>query len=229
MRMESLDNSDSILLTLLQICDSGFPTGGFSHSMGLECAVKQQFVKSKDSMKIYMACCLENIGSFAMPFVKEAHKNSADLDSLKELDDLCSACISNHVARRASTRQGRSLLDTCFQIYKHNQMSKMSESLMYKHQPIIFGALCGILGIDLQSTLIAFVFSSIRAVVTSAVRLDKVGPVEAQSIQLDLQMKIPDVVVRNFHRGSHAACMVYPHVDIIQSMHDTMFSKLFYS
>ncbi|XP_053379456.1 uncharacterized protein LOC123527607 [Mercenaria mercenaria] len=216
-------------ISLLQICDSGFPTGGFSHSAGLEAALKTSVIHSKDSLKDYLLCCLENSGSFILPFLKEAHQQYKDIPALCDLDRLCEACTPNHVAKRASTRQGRSMLDTSVKVFNIPSLLKLNDSLPCKHLPVVFGAICATLNINLQASSAAFLFTTLRTVLASAVRLDKVGPIEAQTIQTELQQEIPTVIERHKHRKSEDACMIYPHIDIVQNIHDTMFSKLFYS
>ncbi|XP_060605051.1 uncharacterized protein LOC132757711 [Ruditapes philippinarum] len=208
----------------------GFPTGGFSHSSGLEVALKTYVVQDTDTLKEFLLCCLENGGSFILPFLREGYLQVTNIQALCDLDSLCEACTPNHVAKRASSRQGRSMLDTCVKVFKKTpSLSVLNDSLQYKHLPVVFGAVCTTLDIDLQSSCTAFLFTILRTVLASAVRLDKVGPIEAQSIQTELQHEIPAVIERHKVRRSEDACMIYPHIDIVQNMHDTMFSKLFYS
>lgn len=223
--------SEATLVHLLQISDSCFPTGGFSHSFGLEAAIRCESVSNKESLHQFVVCSLENTGSFALPFMREAHQQWEDIAALVSLDSVCEACMSNHVAKRASTRQGKSMLDTCSRVFTTSNQSlrDIARQLPHKHQPIIFGAVCGMLGIDLHSAMTTFLFSTIRTIVASAVRLDRVGPIEAQAIQAVIQKLIPDVIHKSKQQPSDEACLVYPHIDIIQNTHDTMFTKLFYS
>ena len=72
------------------------------------------------------------------------------------------------------------MLDTCSRVFTSitQPLSEVAKQLPHKHQPIIFGAVCGLLGIDLHSAMTGFLFSAIRTIVASAVRLDRVGPIE---------------------------------------------------
>ena len=54
---------------------------------------------------MHMFCNPVFVGSFSLPFLKEAHQQCTDIEALSSLDKLCEACMSNHVAKRASTRQ----------------------------------------------------------------------------------------------------------------------------
>lgn len=206
-----------------------FPCGSFSHSSGLEAAVKHRWIRHKDDFNKFLQCCLENAGSFGVPFVRASHEACWDTEKLVSLDSLCEACTSNHVANRASSKQGKSLLETASKAFRVEQILDLTETFPYYHHPVVFGCVCGIMDVDLKSTLESFLFGIVRTIVSSAVRMDLIGPVEAQAIQTDLQSRIPDVLNRNHSRSENDACLVFPVIDILQNTHDIMFSKLFYS
>ena len=77
--------------------------------------------------------------------------------------------------------QGKSMLDTCCRVFSNLRSSDIAKLLPHKHQPVIFGAVCGMLGIKLHPTMMTFLFSTVRTVIASAVRLDKIGPIEVSS------------------------------------------------
>ncbi|XP_060073770.1 uncharacterized protein LOC132553539 [Ylistrum balloti] len=219
----------SALLTVLQVSDSIFPTGGFAHSLGLEAAVRQKILQTQGEIKDYIMCSLENSGSFCLPFVREAHDACWDSEKLVELDNLCEACTTNHVANRASVRQGRSLLDTSSQAFRVEQILELKGLLEYCHHPVVFGFVCGAMGIDQLTTLTAYLFNSLRTIVAAAVRLDQFGAIQAQVVQSELQSRIQEILERHRNRSTDDACLLNPLVDVFQNTHDIMFSKLFYS
>ncbi|XP_069122779.1 uncharacterized protein [Argopecten irradians] len=221
--------STSTLLTVLQVSDTVFPTGGFAHSLGLETAVRQRILKTPEELNDYILCTLENSGSFCLPFVREAHDACWDKDKILDLDNLCEVCTTNHVAKRASVRQGRSLLDTSSQAFRVEQILEIKGSLEYCHHPVVFGCVCGAMGIDLLTTLTTYLFNCLRTVIAAAVRLDQIGAIQAQVVQTEFQSRISEILERHTSRSTDEACLLYPLVDVFQNTHDTMFSKLFYS
>ena len=61
-----------------------------------------------------------------------------------------------------------------------------STSLMNCHYAVVFGGVCGTLGLSLDTTLASYMSGVVRTSVASAVRLDKLGPVEvSQSCNCD--------------------------------------------
>src|SRR4051812_34109254 len=95
---------------LLQLADSAFPTGGFAHSGGLEAATQSGAV----DLARFARDALWQAGHGALPLVSAAHR---DPRLLAELDARNDSFLGNHVLNRASSIQGRALLDTCARIF----------------------------------------------------------------------------------------------------------------
>ncbi|KAK7490906.1 hypothetical protein BaRGS_00017778 [Batillaria attramentaria] len=180
-------------------------------------------------LKNFVVCLLENAGSFNLPFVGEAHAASCDTSQLTALDQLCHVCTANHIANRANTRQGRALVDTASKVFGYDDVCSLKSTLKHFHYPVVFGAVYGSLGLDLDTTLTAFMSGVIRTSVASAVRLDRIGPIEAQKIVTELQRLIPEIIHRNKTSSAADARVTFPLTDIMQNCHDKLFSKLFYS
>ncbi|XP_076360361.1 uncharacterized protein LOC143252311 [Tachypleus tridentatus] len=226
--------TDTNILTILQMSDSAFPTGGFTHSLGCEAALQCGYITNKDNFRVFVISCLENAGSFSLPFVREAHKLYLDYNALLKLDRLYNVYLVNHVARRASLQQGRSLLSTCCRTFLITHLDALQKYIddgsVRGHQAVIFGAICGVLKIPVSEVLYMFMFGMLRTLVASMVRLGKiVGSLEGQRFQYELQRIIPDIVARNVDKSPEDACISFPMPDIIQNFHDKLFSRLFYS
>ncbi|KAK3086322.1 hypothetical protein FSP39_016814 [Pinctada imbricata] len=206
-----------------------FPTGGFSHSSGLESALRHHGVTNTDELRRFLVCSLENTGSMSLPFVAAAHGSCLDDTKLVALDKITQCCLTNHVANRASARQGCSLLDTSSKAYRIEHLERLADHLPHCHHAVVFGALCGILGIHKIPTLTTFLYNTLRNILAAAVRLDIIGPVQAQVVQTDIQIHIQDIITRNLERKVEEAAVMYPVIDCMQNSHDIMFAKLFYS
>jgi urease accessory protein len=65
-----VDRTSSPLLSLLHLCDSLFPLGGFAHSDGLEAATASGRITGRDGLRSWMDACLDdNLGRFEGPAV----------------------------------------------------------------------------------------------------------------------------------------------------------------
>ncbi|XP_033109557.1 urease accessory protein F-like, partial [Anneissia japonica] len=196
----SHEQMKSSLLALLQIVDSGFPTGSFSHSLGYESAVKHQHIKTMAQFKEFVITVLENIGSSYLPLLCKAYKKSEDVDEIIALDAYNEACLSNHIANRASVQQGKSLIATASETFSDERLLTLKKHIQSEklkgHQAVMFGCLCSYLHISLEEALSAFLFSSLRTIIASSVRLGNMGPLEAQRTQFELQPCIPNIIER---------------------------------
>ncbi|XP_022238662.1 urease accessory protein F-like, partial [Limulus polyphemus] len=180
---------------------TAFPTGGFTHSLGCEAALQCGYITNKDNFRVFVISCLENAGSFSLPFVHEAHTLYLDHNALLHLDRLYNVSLVNHVARRASLQQGRSLLTTCCRTFLITHLETLQKYIddgsIQGHQAVIFGAVCGVLKIPISEVLYMFMFGVLRTLVASIVRLGKiVGSLEGQRFQYEMQRIIPDIVAR---------------------------------
>ncbi|XP_072036732.1 uncharacterized protein [Amphiura filiformis] len=223
----------SSMLTLLQIADSGFPTGGFSHSMGYEAALKKGHITNMVRFKEFVLSAMENVGSSSIPFVKAAYLNNCAMSEIEALDKLCEACLNNHVAKRASIQQGKSLISTSSEAFPDGRIKQLkvliNEDRVKGHHALMFGCLCAYVNITLNDCLEVYMYNALRTIMASAVRLGNLGPLEAQHIQYEMQQCIGRIIERNFDSPVEDTAITFPIVDILQNTHDTLFSRLFVS
>ncbi|CAN7984790.1 unnamed protein product [Ixodes hexagonus] len=172
----------SSFLNLLQISDSAFPTGSFAHSGGFEAAGQRGFLASADKVEQFLVASLENVGSFMTPFMREAHQQWTNPKVIRSLDRKLSASLTNHIASKASIQQGRSLIQTACATYGASQLVDLQDRIydeeLSGHQAVMYGVLCGFLGIPESQAAISFLFGTLRTMVASAVRLGTTGTLE---------------------------------------------------
>jgi len=70
------------------------------------------------------------------------------------------------------------MLDTCLRVYELPGLAPLVDFLPHRHLPVVHGVVCATLEIPLQDACVAFMFTALRSVVASAVRLDRTGPIE---------------------------------------------------
>ncbi|XP_054722666.1 uncharacterized protein LOC129232558 [Uloborus diversus] len=170
------------LYTVLQLCDSAFPTGGFSHSMGIESAFQNHLIKSEDDLKSFIISSLENVGSSAIPFLKLSHENFKDYLKLEVLDSLHNSLLMNHVAYKASIQQGKSFLNTSCNVFQLPEITNLKalveKEKLHGHLAITFASVCASLQIPAFEMGKMFLFNSLRTIISSLVRLGKVGAIQ---------------------------------------------------
>jgi urease accessory protein len=97
------------------------------------------------------------------------------------------------------------------------------------HYSPLFGAVLNVLGVDLLETQRLFLFLTGRCVGSAAVRLGLVGAYQAQELQAILSRDI-DVVIEKCDRLQPLdVAQTAPLIDLCQSTHDRLYSRLFQS
>lgn len=203
-----------------QLADSAFPTGGFAHSSGLEAAWQQGEVRGGGELRAFLEASLRQQFHLALPFVAAAHDERMELKSLDEWFD---SLNTNHVANRASRAQGRSFLATTRRIFRLRQLQTPCG-----HLPPVFGAVCCELGIGVRPGCHLFLFTQLRGLASSAVRLNIVGPIEAQVLQHELAPFAQRLLARPIPEVVDAA-QTAPLLELWQGAHDRLYSRLFQS
>lgn len=217
-----------------QLLDSILPTGGFAHSFGLEAAMQARLVITPDDLRTYVIHVLENAGSLLLPFVY-ATTMSPDAQTWHRLDRLLNAMLTNEVGRKASTAQGSALMRVAASVFSEIPSLKMmrTEALScgdaYFHHAPAFGLVCGLLGFDAETTQRAYMFMTMRDIISAATRLNLVGPLGAAVLQHQVAPVAETLSTKWMNRDVDEACQTCPLLDTVQGCHSYLFSRLFCS
>lgn len=215
---------------LLQIADSGFPTGGFAHSSGLEAAVALGEARTVKQLDAHLRAYLWNLGHASLPFVAAAHDAPS---AFRAWDELADAMLTSHVANRASRTQGRAFLATCARVFDEPTVVRLSDRARVgealAHFAPAFGAALSALGVDKGETLALFLYLGLRGLSSAAVRLGVVGPHAAQRLQRRHGATLDEVLAACRGLAPVDAATVSPLVDILGATHDRLYARLFQS
>jgi urease accessory protein len=208
---------------LWQLADSAFPTGGFAHSNGLEAAWQQGEVRGRSELVSFLEASLLQASRATLPFVTAAFDEP---EKLAEFDRLCDAFTTNHVANRASRAQGKALLAAAQRIYAVNQGTF---SLPCSHLAPVFGGVMRELGVSRETAMRLFFFHHLRGLLAAAVRLNIVGPLEAQALQHRLGPHAEAILRRCESLTLDDVAQPAPLLDLWQGAQDRLYSRLFQS
>jgi urease accessory protein len=211
-----------------QLVDSAFPSGGFAHSWGLEAAFQAGEVHSDETLARFLRETLRTTGHAMLPLVNAAH---AAPDRAAVLDDLCDVFLTNAVANRASRLQGKALISACARIWPTAAIRALDARghLPCGHQAPATGAALRLLGIPLDVAQTMTLYVASRGVLAAAVRLGVTGPFRAQQLQHDVASDIASVIDRCGDLDESALAQTAPILDLLQSAHDRLYSRLFQS
>ncbi|KAI7854844.1 hypothetical protein BDC45DRAFT_113916 [Circinella umbellata] len=250
MALPFVSNQTSSWLLYILV-DSALPTGGFVASSGLE-ATCQAGLLDADNLNEWVNSANLNYACNTSCFVRagyEALDHKDPLAQLEECDSTCDAVmVANTVARRASLAQGIAMITLylkCFTELNEEQQcegDKLLDITIMKrfktmiraekvdgHFPICFGLVCRYLKVDLENTLHLWLYLFTRTLYSSAVRMNVIGPYEAQKLLLQSRASIERIVKETADIPMEECCQTNPLLDVCQGMHDRLYTRLFNS
>jgi urease accessory protein len=165
-----------------------------------------------------------------LPFVAEAFYEPRRFG---EIDRLCDAFLSNHVANRASRSQGQAMLLAVERAFVLPSLGALRSRVLAEklpgHLAPVFGAVTRQLEIDHSSALRLFLFLVLRTLVAAAVRLGITGPLEGQRMQWGLAPLAEQVQGRCKDLRAMDAAQSAPVLEILHGAHDRLYSRLFHT
>ena len=211
-----------------QLADSAFPTGSFAHSFGLEAAWQHGEIPAVEKLRDFVEATIVQTGYSVLPLVNEAFES---VTRLEELDTLANAFLTNPVANRASRIQGRTLVGTAERIWPSESVRalKARSDATYAHVAPLTGVTFRLLGLPLVTVQRIVLYTTARGVLSAAVRLGIVGSYEAQRLQYGCEPCLNGVAERCRNLIIHDLSQTAPLIDLMQSAHDRLYSRLFQS
>ncbi len=215
---------------VLQLADSAFPTGGFAHSSGLEASVQAGEVTSAAGIERFARELIEQLACGSLPLVNAVH---AAPERLGEVDGFTRATLWSHVARRASTLQGRALLDVAARAFARPSLALARAALarheLEGHLAPIYGFVTRTLEIDRDDAAASFLHLGLRGLLSAAIRLGAIGPTESQAMHLRLHPELEAALVSSRTRGLDDVAQSSPIIELVQATQDRLYSRLFQS
>jgi urease accessory protein len=215
---------------LLQIADSAFPAGGFAHSAGLEAMVQAGAIDRSRGVADFARDVIWQTACGALPFVRAAHSECADVASL---DALSEVTLWSSVANRASRTQGRAFVDSAARSFGGETLAslraRVSSRELHGHVAPLFGAVSAAIGLDVDEASEALLHTSLRGALSAAVRLGVLGPYESQSIHHALRGVLSAAMSHAETLSLDDVAQTSPVAELFQATHDRLYSRLFQS
>jgi urease accessory protein len=224
------------MLSLLHLCDSLFPIGGFAYSDGLEAAAAAtSAISDIGALRDWMDACLdETMGRLEGPAVWQAWAafRLEDWHALKELDEELDALRPAASVRRSTRTMGLRLLITWRALHPDPRL-ETAEALARAGRlgpalAIAFAAACAVSGIQRRPAVEAFAYTRLAATVSAAMRLMPVGQTDAHRLLARTLDRLPAVVDGIIERDGRIESFS-PALDIAAMTQQYLHSRLFRS
>lgn len=209
---------------LFQLADSGFPSGTFAHSYGLEALKALGQLRGEEALALRLEELVWHTALGALPFLDAAHAGGA-----VPADQALEAFLSGVVANRASRGQGQAFLLAAEAAFPAAGLAALREALPYAHAAVAAGAALARAGICLDDARELLLFGTVRGALSAAVRLGVVGPLRAQRLLAALHGELARALGETKGRAVGEARGASPLLELTQSAHDRLYSRLFQS
>lgn len=224
---------------LLQVNDSLFPIGAYSHSYGLETYIQKNLVRNtEDAWKfiknrmLYGFCYNE----FLSAKLAYEYAIEGDLEKIEELEDILAAARIPRETRDAAVKLGSRFAKTMrgmdipyesqiFRIYDE----KRTASGLSKTHSVVYGIFCAAVGISYEDAMVNFLYAQASSMVTNCVKTIPISQTDGQHLLYRSQEIFTTVLERLDTLTIQDLCRSAPGFDIRCMQHEGLYSRIYMS
>lgn len=224
------------LLELLQICDSNFPVGSFSHSYGMETYLRDDMIKDKETFEAYIKVYLKGqfmyTDGLAIRLVYEA-LNANQLDKLWEIDRQITVQSMARETREGTKKVGQRMLQMILDLYDNdilkNYQERITKGLSHGHPALVFAIAMYGIGIGEKDAILCHSYSTVSTLVQNGVRAIPLGQKDGQMILRDIGDFLIEMYQEIQGLEEEDFGMTIPGLEIAQMRHEILNFRLFMS
>lgn len=242
-----------MLLSLLHLCDSLFPTGAFAHSDGLEWATTAGRVRDVAGLRDWLEVCLEEgFGRSDGPAVMMAWSaaHAGDWEALLTIDEEVLALRPSATIRAATRSMGLRLIKTWHAVHPDARLERLlasgrdtprghpaggvggagtnGQAVVAPTFPVAFAVVCTCAGIERRDALAGFAYARLAATVSAAMRVMALGQTDAHELLGRMLARVPSVIDAIIARNAPPESFA-PALDVAQMSQQYVHSRLFRS
>lgn len=221
------------VLQLLQLADSALPVGSTAHSFGLETLVFDEDIEYyAQSCPAALARYIEDSLSESLlmdaVFCREAHSRGVERASLFDLNQQASALRMARESREASLTLGRRFAALAAALHRSPALAGLA-GMEELHHSVAFGYTFGILAVDPDLTVSAFIHQCVLNIISAAQRLLPLGQIQAGRIAWDLKPAMLDALEQTRNTSFTKVCSFAHLPDMASMRHPCLPTRLFIS
>ncbi len=219
------------LLTVLQHADSAFPSGSFAFSNGIEGLASLNAPLDRDGLQNVVTMFLHHRWATSdRVALTLAHRTDGDLDRVMEVDRAIDAATLCEPLRAGSKRNGNALLAAHVRLQTHGAVALrtlIADGKAHGHLPVVQGFVWRARGMSEPDAVAVSGYSTAAGLVAAAVRLGRIGAVEAQTVLASVLVTVADLLAPVTPAAEIMSFM--PWVDAAASRHARAHMRLFAS
>ena len=236
-----MESKGQELWHLLQITDQFFPTGGFAFSHALETYIAEGIVHDRVSChRLLENLCWHAIGPCDLVFCAQAYRLAAGADTASDTlaalvacDHLLAAYKVPRELHQESQHTGQAFLRAAMALEPALLVQMFWAQVQHGatpgHHALVFGLVAQRLGCDMESTLLAYLYTVLTGLVAAALRLVPLGQSDGQHLLHELAPLSRDLIARYGELQPEEAWSATPGLDIRSMQHERLYSRLYRS
>jgi urease accessory protein len=216
----------SALLTILQHADSAFPSGSFAFSNGIEGLAAMHAPLDRAGLRDVVAMILQHRWATSdRVAIARAHRAGDDFEELAAIDHAVEAATLAEPLRSGSKRNGNALLAAHARLGTRGAAefrARIADEKLHGHLPVVQGFLWRARGMSEADAMTVSGYTTASGLIAAAVRLGRIGAVEAQAVLAALLPTIdelsalvaPDAQIESFSPWVDAAASQQAHAHL---------------
>ena len=224
------------LLSLIQLCDSNFPSGAFSHSFGFETYIQQDQICNtetfQEALRTYLDVQLTYTDGLACRLAYE-YANHDQFTEIMRVDHELYALALSKETREGTRRVGQRMLKLCLELfqgsYLEKYMSEVKAKKAYGHPAVVFALASLQLNITKEEAILSHLYASISSLIQNAVRGIPIGQTDGQKTLVLFQPLLQHALQHILQADQEEFGAVTPGLEIAQMQHEQLHVRLFMS
>ncbi|MEY4487762.1 MAG: hypothetical protein RIQ79_270 [Verrucomicrobiota bacterium] len=231
-------SSSAWLVGLLQAGDSFYPTGGYSHSFGLEGLIELGVVQDRATLRsFFLLSALPTLRQAELPLAAHAYvaldPSAPDWARVAELCTLAHALKSPRELRAATENIGRQRAELAARLHGHplaaDYLARASAGA-WSFSAAVSAALEGrILGAPRDAVLAGITYSTLSSTLAAAMKLLRLGQNSGQTLLTEMLGHAPQLIATANTVPLAEIGWFNPWLDIASARHETANARMFIS
>ncbi|AKP78034.1 MULTISPECIES: urease accessory protein UreF [Priestia] len=224
------------LLSLIQLCDSNFPSGAFSHSFGFETYIQRNQIYDtetfQEALRTYLDVQLTYTDGLACRLAYE-YAVRDQFNEIMRIDHELYALALSKETREGTRRVGQRMLKLCLELfqgsYLEKYMSEVKAKKAYGHPAVVFALASLQLNITKEEAILSHLYASISSLIQNAVRGIPIGQTDGQKTLVLFQPLLQQALQHILQADQEEFGAVTPGLEIAQMQHEQLHVRLFMS
>ncbi|WJD78853.1 urease accessory protein UreF [Priestia megaterium] len=224
------------LLSLIQLCDSNFPSGAFSHSFGFETYIQRDQIYNtetfQEALRTYLDVQLTYTDGLACRLAYEYAAHDQFNEIMRVDHELYALALSKET-REGTRRVGQRMLKLCLELfqgsYLEKYMSEVKAKKAYGHPAVVFALASLQLNIKKEEAILSHLYASISSLIQNAVRGIPIGQTDGQKTLILFQPLLQHALQHILQADQEEFGAVTPGLEIAQMQHEQLHVRLFMS